>query len=221
MYAHRHVQAAGLKPASLVVAVAINAAVIGALLFSTPVIEAIRDKPPLTIINIPIDPPPPPVPEPRPSPDQRAASRPDRVATSSPVVPTTADTFVALPPLPLPPLPPLPLPTLPNGSTTAEPPRPDPVLAEARVDPRYARYLQPAYPPGERRAEREGLATVRVTIGSDGRVIAAECVTATTAAFCDITRAQALSKWRFMPGTRDGAAIESVKVMTVRFRLES
>lgn len=219
MYADRYSRPEGIKPGSLVVAVAINAAVIGALVFSAPVIEAIRDKPSLAITNIPLDPPQPPPPEVQPQTDARSTSAPERVATSASIAPALSDTFVALPPLP-----PLPtLPSLPPGNLVAIDPAPPatPVLVEARLDPRYARDLQPAYPAGERRAEREGSATVRVTIGTDGRVTAAECVSATTDAFCRASTEQALRKWRFRPATRDGAAVEASKVMTVRFELES
>lgn len=218
MYVDRYARREGIKPGSLAVAVALNAAVIGALLFSAPVIEAIREKPPLITTNIPLDPPPPPPPEVQPSSEKRASARPERVDTSLTILPTTGDAYVAPPPLPLPPV----LPPLPTGEVTViDPPPPAPVLVEARLDPRYARDLQPTYPAGERRAEREGTATVRVTIGIDGRVAVADCVAATSDDFCRATRAQALSKWRFRPATRDGVAVEASKVMTVRFELES
>ena len=66
------------------------------------------------------------------------------------------------------------------------------------------------------RAEMEGFATVRVLIGTDGRV---KQVEASDTAFLDATRKQALSKWRFLPATRDGEPVESWREMTVRFQL--
>ena len=104
-------------------------------------------------------------------------------------------------------------------AVAVDPPIAPPVLVAATVDPRYARDLQPEYPAGERRAERTGTVTVRVTIGRDGRVTAAECIASASDAFCRATRAQALSKWRFRPATRDGVAVESTREMTVRFQL--
>ena len=95
------------------------------------------------------------------------------------------------------------------------------MLVEARPDPRFARQMQPTYPPGERRAEREGVVTMRVTIGRDGRVLNADCVSATSDEFCRATRLHALAKWRFQPATRDGVAVEATKELTVRFQLES
>lgn len=221
MYADRNARPSGVNAGSLVVAVAINAAVIGALIFSAPVIEAIKQRGSLIVENIPLDPPPPPEPiEPPPAiKDQKVSTLPERPSASTNIAPTTAsDAFVVtplpLPPLPLPPLPPV------GELTRVEPPKP-PVLVEARPDPRFARQMQPTYPPGERRAEREGVVTMRVTIGRDGRVLNADCVSATSDEFCRATRLHALAKWRFQPATRDGVAVEATKELTVRFQLES
>lgn len=218
MYADRYAPPAGIKSGSLIVAVAVNAGVIGALVFVTPVFEVIKRDRPLITTNVPIDPPPPPEPlEMQPQRSDRTQARPEQVSTSTSIVPIN-DSDYLLPP-PLPPLPPLPS-VPPVEFATVQPPV-APVLVEAQVDPRYAGDLQPTYPAGERRAGREGFATVRVSIGGDGRVSAAECLSATSEDFCRTTRAQALSKWRFRPATRDGAAITASKVMTVRFKLQS
>lgn len=95
----------------------------------------------------------------------------------------------------------------------------EPVFKRAQVNPRYVGALQPTYPPGMIREEREGVIIVRVLIGTDGRVKAVEAIKANETAFLDATRKQALSKWRFLPATRDGAPIESWREMTVRFEL--
>lgn len=95
----------------------------------------------------------------------------------------------------------------------------EPVFVGARINPGYAKALQPVYPPGMIRAETEGFATVRVLIGTDGRVKQVEVVKASDPAFLDATRKQALTKWRFLPATRDGEAVESWREMTVRFQL--
>ena len=219
MYADRHAQPEGIKPGSLIIAIAINAGLVGALVFVTPVFEVMTGNKPLEIVNIPVAPPPEPnPPEAKPERSDRATAQPERVDTSTSIIATTDDGYVALPPLPLPPLP---LPFPPGEPMVIDPPVAPPVLIDARLDLRYARDLQPTYPAGERRAEREGYATVRVTIGADGRVTGAECVRATSDDFCRSTKAQALAKWRFRPATRDGAAVEASKEMTVRFKLES
>jgi protein TonB len=61
---------------------------------------------------------------------------------------------------------------------------------------------------------------VRVTIGADGRVKAAEKVSATSDAFWRNTERQALTRWRFRPATVDGRPIESSKVLNVKFQLD-
>jgi len=98
-------------------------------------------------------------------------------------------------------------------------PAPPPPLIGAVVDARYARDFQPPYPGSEIRLNREGTVSVRVLIGVDGRVKAVEQISATSQAFFDATRRQALAKWRFKPATRGGVPQESWKVMNVRFEL--
>lgn len=218
MYADRHARPEGIKPGSLMVAIGINAAFVGALMFAAPVIDVIKKKAPFEAFNVPVEAPPPP-PDPIETKVDRTVQATDvreRIVTTPPIVDSGTSDFV-LPPLPFPTQPPF----LGGEATRIDPPVAPPVLVEARVDPRYAGDLQPQYPAGERRAEREGTATVRVTIGRDGRVTGAECVRATSEEFCRVTRAQALAKWRFTPATRDGAAVETSQVMTVRFELES
>lgn len=110
-----------------------------------------------------------------------------------------------------------------TGITTSvieEPPiKIEPIFKGAQLNPRYADALQPTYPPGMIRAEIEGVVTIRVLIGTDGRVKQVEAVRSDNDAFLETTRRQALGKWRFLPATRDGVPVESWREMTVRFRL--
>jgi periplasmic protein TonB len=99
-------------------------------------------------------------------------------------------------------------------------PPPLPVRRGAEIDPRFASALQPRYPAAEQRAQRNGTVVIRVTIGTDGRVRAAERVSATSDAFWDEAERQALSRWRFRPATVDGRPVESTRVMTINFRIE-
>lgn len=210
----------GIQPGSLAAALALSAAMVSGLVMSSPAVKGSVDKI-FKVIQIPIDPPPPvdPAPKQKPSVLQKTQPAPKPVdATTSPI-PATSDDFATpittgtidgvgtmpietiLPPPPLPPAP--------------------PVLREAAVDPRYAAALQPDYPAGERRAGNEGKVTVRVLIGTDGRVHQVERVSAASDAFFTATQRQAMSKWRFTPATRDGVPIESWRTMTVRFEMES
>lgn len=107
-----------------------------------------------------------------------------------------------------------------TGLPKVEPtPPPEPVRIEARIDSRSA--LQPPYPASEQRAGAEGLVSIRVVIGPDGRVKAVEKVKATSDAFYQATLRHALRNWRFTPATVDGRPVESRKVMTVRFEMNS
>lgn len=221
MYADRYGKS-GLKPGALSIAIGLNSAIIAALIFSAPDIAESIDKTfTATTIPLPVDPLPPPDPKREPEtkqhPEQHVfdpppAPRPDSI---DPIAPTT-DPFV--------------LPSGPTGmdggvtggTGTVEPPYIPPhvpVFVGARPDPRFAKAFQPAYPPGERRAEHEGRVTVRVLIGVDGRVKQVELVSAASDAFFAATREQALAKWRFTPATKDGIPQEAWRTMSVSFVL--
>lgn len=205
------------NPTSLAAAIAVNGALIAALLTSAPDIFA---PPEDTLIAYPVDADPPP-PPPEPEIEKRVESK----APTRDPLPDTPIRAVDLPVLPLNPFtgtadPQPPADPLPTGGTgvAVDPPIPAPVLVDAAPDPRAE--FQPAYPPSERRAGTEGSVTVRVLVGADGRVKAVEQVRAAAPAFFDATRRQALSRWRFRPATRDGIPVESWRTMTVRFVLE-
>ena len=94
---------------------------------------------------------------------------------------------------------------------------PVPIFKAALRDPRFAREFQPQYPVAKLRLEIEGSVTVRVLIGTDGRVRQVQVVRATDLDFAKATEKQALKAWRFKPATRDGAPVEDWQTLTVRF----
>ena len=198
-------------------AIAINGLMIAGIIFAAP---DILPEPPWTVLGtyrVPPDPAPPP-------PAQPISKKPVKVATAQPQPqqppqqpqaskPTNADNGFTQPFQP---------PTDPGaGMKPADPlpVKPEPIFKTAQLNPRYADALQPTYPPGMIRAEIEGVVTIRVLIGTDGRVKQVEAVRSDNDAFLETTRRQALGKWRFLPATRDGVPIESWREMTVRFRL--
>lgn len=145
-----------------------------------------------------------------------------RIDTPQPIIdPPAPDSFV------LPTTPPAPLPLGPIAGTGTspvlplDPPKPDPIMVGAQPDPRFARDFQPDYPGQLVRMGVEGKVTVKILVGTDGRVKAVQQVFADDPAFFRATEQQALRRWRFKPATRDGVAIESWREMTVRFRMES
>jgi len=96
---------------------------------------------------------------------------------------------------------------------------PDPVIVGARLNPRYAENFQPRYPAGQLRREHEGEVSVRVLVGTDGRVKDIQLLESPHEDFWNATRKQALTKWRFTAATRDGKLIESWMTLKVRFEI--
>lgn len=174
---------------------------------------------PIVTYNVPKDEPPPPVEPVKPT---EVLPRTPLITVPKPVVepplagPTIHTTDVITPPLP--PLPPVG--GTGGGAGVVEPVKPaTPPYIGAAVDPRYASGFQPDYPSQEIRLGREGRVTVRVLVGTDGRVKAVEKVNATSDAFFEATRSRALAKWRFKPATRGGTPEESWKQYSVKFVL--
>jgi protein TonB len=208
-----------LSPAAVGATVAVHGAIVAAVLLMPGVTVAVSEVwESLPAKNIPSAlPPPPEDPAPAtPQPEIRPAST--TVDPVIPLKPIAEDFGLRKPDLPPPGT------GLDGGGTggtgaIVDPPIPAPVFVGARVDPRYADAFQPAYPPAKIRLEEEGSVTVRVRIDADGRVAAIDLLSASDDAFWVATRAQALAKWRFVPATRDGMAVASERVMTVRFRL--
>jgi periplasmic protein TonB len=202
----------------------INGAIIAGLIFSAP--QFIRtEKPggiPVIDISDPPVPPPEPLPKPQPKPSADAprdvppnVPKPRIETNTSTNTLTGTDTIYP----PLPPLPPEPGGTATGGAVEKPIEPPMPPLIGATQDPRFTGDFQPAYPSSELRAQRDGTVRVRVLIGVDGRVRQVEQVDATSPAFFEATRRQALARWRFKPATRGGIPQESWKVMSVRFEL--
>ena len=94
---------------------------------------------------------------------------------------------------------------------------PVPIFKAAFRDPRFSRDFQPEYPVGKLRLEIEGSVTVRVLVGTDGRVRQVQVLRATDPDFARATEKQALKAWRFKPATRDGTPVEDWQTLTVRF----
>lgn len=208
------------SPASFALVVALHAAGFGALILAGST-QFLQQAPTRTVItDIPIPPDPEPIPQPKQADPQRPAARPDFIDTTPPRGPANDNRPTAGQGDPGPTA------GTQSGQGTAEPARdpprdpPPPVRREAQLDPRYARDLQPPYPPPELRAERSGVVRIRLTIAPNGRVTAVERLSATSDAFWRVTERQALNRWRFRPATIDGRPVQGVKVMTVNFRIE-
>lgn len=206
---------AGHRPFAAVFAVGVPIALLTVVAL-TPMISVITEKPGPTVVrSIPEEKPlPPPDPQPQEKQQQDAVT----------MVPTPLPTTAQDPPIfiPEPYVPPAGAGT---GTTVTpvDPPAPPPVpkLVLAQLDQRYLANFQPDYPAREQREGIEGVAKVRVLIGTDGKVKQVELVSTDSPGFFEATKRRALSKWRFKAATRGGVAEESWKEMTVRFEIRN
>jgi protein TonB len=106
----------------------------------------------------------------------------------------------------------------------AAPPAPPAPPAVVRVAPRLDVRRSPPtddfYPPSARRAEIEGVSTVRACVGPDGRTSGEPTVTKTSG---NTSLDEAAAKWakraRWTAGTEDGKAVEMCSQFNVRFKL--
>ncbi len=98
---------------------------------------------------------------------------------------------------------------------------PDPVIAGAKLNTRFSKQFQPPYPSGLLRMGEEGMVTVRVLVGTDGRAKQIELIDSPHDGFWTATKRHALKKWRFEPATKDGAPFESWMTLKVRFQINS
>jgi protein TonB len=212
------------SPTGLAIVIVAHVAVLSALALSKMDMPALPDLGPIKVKHIPLPKDPPPVPPPPKRKTQELPQHKSVITRPDPIIKSKSEPVLNLPreepvelswnaskpgPIVIPPADPPPPPK----------PMPDPVRMEARLDPRSE--LLPDYPAEEQRAEREGNVTIRVFIGADGRVKRAEKVAAASEAFWRATERHAIRNWRFKPATVDGSPVESVKVMTVRFVLDS
>jgi protein TonB len=221
MYAEHRYAPPQSRTVSLGGAFLINGALIAGLIFAAPNVISHGPEDGITVIPIRDTIVPPPLDETRPKPDPRVAQMPTPTAPEPEIrteTPNDSETTTVIPRDPTPALKPLPEP---GPTYVPETTPPLPPLVGAAQDPRFARDFQPAYPAIELRAQRDGAVRIKVLIGTDGRVKAAESVSATSDAFFEATRRQALSKWRFKPATRGGIPQESWRVMNVRFEIEN
>lgn len=98
---------------------------------------------------------------------------------------------------------------------------PDPVIAGAKLNTRFSDQFQPPYPSGLLRMGEEGMITVRVLVGTNGRAKQIELIDSPHDGFWTATKRHALKKWRFEPATKDGVRFESWMTLKVRFQINN
>jgi len=174
--------------------------------------------PPTPFIRISVQKPPPPRPV-----DARQPQRPtDRTEHPAPQPPLPT----AGPQLPLDPGPslgpatgadpgPVPLPPLPFP-----PPQPIGINRDAQLlTP--APDLRPPYPQSKLLAGEEASLKLRLTIDESGRVVAVDPVGRADPVFLSAARRHLLAHWRYKPAMKDGRAVPTSIVISLRFELDA
>jgi len=80
--------------------------------------------------------------------------------------------------------------------------------------------LRPPYPASKLASEEEAVLNLRLTIDSNGRVVAVEPVGRADRVFVDAARRYMMARWRYAPATEDGQAIGSSLTVTLKFMLD-
>lgn len=210
-------QAKRQKPMSMAAAIAINGSIIAAVILSPMVVNPPKEKTRTTAIDIrPHKPPPKPADDekveirkldpifvPDPPFDHRAKDDPIQITQDPPIfdpgpVAGKGDA--------------------PEFTEIVKTP-PPPLFSKAKRDSRYARDFQPNYPSALLVREIEGSATIRVLVGTDGRVREAIVVSATHPDFGKSAVHQALKYWRFKPATRGDQTVEDWVTIPISFKI--
>ena len=97
----------------------------------------------------------------------------------------------------------------------------EPVFVQPKLNTRYAGQFQPRYPAGLLRLEEEGVVSVKVLVGTNGRAKDIKLLSTPHPDFWESTRKHALRKWRFTPATEDGKPVESWITLKVKFEINS
>ncbi len=205
-------------PVAALFAVGLPAALVVAVALSPMIVETLPESEPQVWKPITLEKPKPPEPQP----DTKLQDQPTKTviaATDSPLPPVSQDPPVGQTDEPY--IPPVNTGTGTTVPQVIDPPVQPPKLVLARLDERYAGLFQPDYPARAQREGIEGVAVVRVLIGTDGRVKAVELVSTDDPAFFEATKRRALTKWRFKAATRGGVPEESWKEMRVRFEIKA
>ena len=93
------------------------------------------------------------------------------------------------------------------------------IFIKAKRDMRFAAGFQPDYPSSLLVREVEGSATIRVLVGTNGRVREAIVVSATHPDFGRAAMRQALKAWRFTPATRGNDVVDDWVTIPITFQI--
>jgi len=108
-----------------------------------------------------------------------------------------------------------------GGGFPAVTPEPRPVIPSTSVQLLTPPSdLRPPYPESKLLNEEEAALRLRLTIDDQGRVVAVDPVGRADPVFLAAARRHLLTYWRYKPATREGQAIATSVVITLRFQLD-
>ena len=93
-------------------------------------------------------------------------------------------------------------------------------VADLEKRPEAVSQVPPTYPPELRKAKIEGLVTLAFVLSEDGRVEEPRVETSSRPEF-ERPALEAIRKWRFKPGIKDGQAVRTYVRIPMRFRVAS
>ncbi len=169
----------------------------------------------------PVPPPPKPAPPPPPKPAPRAPAprpAPMPVATADRTPAPNAPTGVVEP---QPPAPPIQAPAAPPSPAPAPPAPPAPPKIDLpSSDAAYLNNPKPTYPAISKRLGEQGKVVLRVLIGTDGLPQKVEISKSSGFDRLDRQAQEAVMRWRFVPGKRNGVPETMWNLVPVNFVLE-
>lgn len=169
----------------------------------------------------PVPPPPKPAPPPPPKPAPRAPAprpAPMPVATPDRTPAPNAPTGVVEP---QPPAPPIQAPAAPPAPAPAPPAPPAPPQIDLpSSDAAYLNNPKPTYPAISKRLGEQGKVVLRVLIGTDGLPQKVEISKSSGFDRLDRQAQEAVMRWRFVPGKRNGVPETMWNLVPVNFVLE-
>ena len=183
--------------------------------------EFIAPPAPPKVAPPPPAPPPPPTPAPKAPPRIAPRPAPMPVAVADPTPAPTAPTGSATPQPPAPPtdapaVPPSPAPAPPVPPAPAAPPR----IELPSSDAAYLNNPRPSYPAISKRMGEQGKVVLRVLIGTDGLPQKVEVSTSSGFDRLDRQAQDAVMRWRFVPGKRNGVPEAMWNLVPINFVLE-
>ncbi|WP_182118864.1 energy transducer TonB [Acidovorax sp. FHTAMBA] len=183
--------------------------------------EFIAPPAPPKVAPPPPAPPPPPTPAPKAPPRIAPRPAPMPVAVADPTPAPTAPTGIATPQPPAPPtdapaVPPSPAPAPPAPPAPAAPPR----IELPSSDAAYLNNPRPSYPAISKRMGEQGKVVLRVLIGTDGLPQKVEVSTSSGFDRLDRQAQDAVMRWRFVPGKRNGVPEAMWNLVPINFVLE-